>query len=135
LDGKPVTAAIGRFGPYIKFGSTFVTITKEYDPYHITLAEADKLIKDKQEKEANKYIKSFPEDEKLQIVNGRFGPYISYDKANYKIPKDVVPAEISFEEVMKIIKAAPEKPAKGKGKGKPAASANKKKAKAKKSTK
>jgi DNA topoisomerase-1 len=137
LDGKPVTAAIGRFGPYIKFGSIFATITKEYDPYHITLAEADKLIKEKQEKEANKYIKSFPEDEKLQIVNGRFGPYISYDKANYKIPKGVVPAEISFEEVMKIIKEAPEKPAKGKGKTKtkPAAGGNKKKTKTKKVTK
>jgi DNA topoisomerase-1 len=124
LDGKTVTAAIGRFGPYIKFDSLFVTIPKEYDPYHITLEEADKLIKEKQEKEANKYIKSFPEDEKLQILNGRFGPYISYDKANYKIPKGLVPAELSFDETMKIIKEAPEKSAKGRGKS--AAAVNKK---------
>jgi DNA topoisomerase-1 len=133
LDGKPVSAAIGRFGPYITYGSTFVTIPKGYDPYHITLDEAAKLIKEKQEKEANKCIKSFSEDEKLQILNGRYGPYISYDKANYKIPKNIVPSEISFKEAMEIIKAAPEKPAKGKGK--PAAGGNKKKTKTKKVTK
>ncbi|GHT12427.1 DNA topoisomerase 1 [Bacteroidia bacterium] len=114
LEGKPVTAAIGRFGPYLKFNSLFVTIPKEYNPYYITLAEAEKLIAEKKVKEANKYIKSFPEDEKLQILNGRFGPYITYDKANYKIPKGLVPAELSFDEAMKIIKEAPEKPARGK---------------------
>jgi DNA topoisomerase-1 len=114
LDGKPVTAAIGRFGPYLKFNNLFVTITKEYNPYHITLEEAQKLIAEKKEKEANKCIKSFPEDEKLQILNGRYGPYISYDKVNYKIPKGVVPAALSLDEARKIIQEAPAKPAKGK---------------------
>ena len=112
LEGKQVEAAIGRFGPYLKYDGTFVTIPKGYDPYHITIEEAKKLIAEKKEKEANKLIKSFPEDAKLQILNGRYGPYISYNKANYKIPKGTVPAELSFEETMKIINAAPAKPAK-----------------------
>jgi DNA topoisomerase-1 len=114
LDGKQVVAAIGRFGPYIKFNNTFTTIPKEYNPYHITLAEAEELIQEKQKRDANKQIKSFPEDADLKILNGRFGPYISYNKANYKIPKGTVPAEMTFDEAMKIIQLAPEKPAKGK---------------------
>ena len=116
LEDKPVIAAIGRFGPYLKFNNTFVTIPKDYNPYQITIEEAEKLIREKQKKDANKRIKSFPEDENLHILNGRFGPYISYNKANYKIPKDKLPAELSFEEVMKIIKETPEKPAKSKAK-------------------
>ncbi|GHT02488.1 DNA topoisomerase 1 [Bacteroidia bacterium] len=114
LDGKPVTASIGRFGPYLKYENAFTTIPKGYDPYIITIAEAEQLIKEKKERDANKLIKSFPEDEKLQVLNGRFGPYISFDKANYKIPKGVVPAELSYADCQKIIKEAPAKPAKGK---------------------
>jgi DNA topoisomerase-1 len=109
LVGKPVTASIGRFGPYIKYESLFVTIPKEYNPYEITLEEAEKLIADKKEKEANKLVKSFAEDEKIQILNGRYGPYIAYNKLNYKIPRGVVPADLSYEEAMKIIKEAEEK--------------------------
>ncbi|GHS99505.1 DNA topoisomerase 1 [Bacteroidia bacterium] len=135
LDDKPVVAAIGRFGPYLKFNNTFTTIPKNYDPYHITIEEASQLIKEKIERDANKLIKSFPEDEKLQLLNGRYGPYISHDKTNYKIPKGKVPAELSYEDVMKIIQEAPEKPAKGKfTKGKTAKAATKAKTTAKKTT-
>jgi DNA topoisomerase-1 len=109
LDGKTVESAVGRFGPYLKFDGLFVTIPKGCDPYHITLEEAEKLIVEKKEKDANRYIKIFPEDDTLQILNGRFGPYISYNKVNYKIPKGAVPAELSFEEVVKIINEAPPK--------------------------
>ena len=116
LDNKPVVAAIGRFGPYLKFNNTFTTIPKNFNPYHITIEEAEKLIQEKQKRDANKQIKSFPEDKNLQILNGRFGPYISYNKTNYKIPKGKVPAEMSFEDVMKIIKETPEKPEKQKAK-------------------
>jgi len=116
LEGKPVVAAIGRFGPYLKFNNTFTTIPKNYNPYQITIEEAKKLIQEKSEKDANKQIKSFAEDKNLLILNGRYGPYISYNKANYKIPKGTVPAELSFEAAMKIIKDTPEKPAKGKAK-------------------
>jgi DNA topoisomerase-1 len=116
LDGKPVVAAIGRFGPYLKFNNAFTTIPKTYNPYQIMIEEAKKLIQEKSERDANKQIKSFTEDKNLLILNGRYGPYISYNKANYKIPKGKVPAELSFEEAMKIINEAPEKPAKGKAK-------------------
>ena len=116
IEGKPVIAAIGKFGPYLKYNNTFTTIPKTNNPYIITLAEAKKLIQEKSEKDANKQIKSFAEDKNLQILNGRYGPYISYNKANYKIPKATVPAELSFEAAMKIIKEAPEKPEKSKAK-------------------
>ena len=116
LDGKPVVAAIGRFGPYLKFNNTFTTIPKNYNPSDITLREAEKLIQEKQKRDANKQIKSFTEDENVRVLNGRFGPYISYNKVNYKIPKGKEPAELSYEEVMKIIKETPEKPATGKTK-------------------
>ena len=116
LEGKPVVAAVGRFGPYLKFGSMFVTIPKNYDPFHISIEEAGQLIKEKQERDANKIIKSFPEDAKLQVLNGRYGPYIAYEKANYKIPKKITPAELSYDDAMKIIQEAPEKSAKGKTK-------------------
>lgn len=109
VDGKPVDASIGRFGPYLKYDNAFITIPKGFDPYHITLEESEKLIAEKKEKDANRHIKSFPEDDSLKILNGRFGPYISYNRDNYKIPKGVVPAELSFEETVKIINAAPAK--------------------------
>jgi len=127
LDGKPVVAAIGRFGPYLKFNNTFTTIPKEFNPHTVTIGEAEKLIHEKQKKDANKQIKTFPEDANVQLLNGRYGPYISHNKTNYKIPKGMIPAELSFEQVMKIIKEAPEK--KEKGKGKSATKAPKKAAK------
>ncbi|MDR0681226.1 MAG: type I DNA topoisomerase [Dysgonamonadaceae bacterium] len=110
LEEKTVVAAIGRFGPYLKFNNTFTTIPKEYNPYHITIEEAEKLIREKREQDANKVIKVFSEDEKLRILNGRFGPYITYDKTNYKIQKGVVPAELSYADCMKIIKETAKKP-------------------------
>jgi DNA topoisomerase-1 len=114
LEGNPVIAAIGRFGPYLKYNNAFTTIPKTYNPYHITIEEAEKLIREKSERDANKQIKSFPEDANLLILNGRFGAYISYNKTNYKIPKGTVPADLTFEEAMKIIKETPEKPEKNK---------------------
>jgi len=114
LEEKPVVAAVGRFGPYLKFNNSFTTIPKDYNPYDITIEEAEKVIREKQKRDANKQIKSFPEDENVQILNGRYGPYISYNKNNYTIPKGRVAAEMLFEEVMKIIKETPEKPVKTK---------------------
>jgi DNA topoisomerase-1 len=111
-DGKPIMAAIGRFGPYLKHDNAFTPIPKTHDPYHITLDEAIQLIRDKQTRDANKLIKVFPEDPNLQVLNGRFGPYLSLDKTNYKIPKGTNPAELSFDEAMKIVRGAGEKVAK-----------------------
>jgi DNA topoisomerase-1 len=114
-EGKSVIAAIGRFGPYLKLedNSVTTTIPKEYSPYTISIEDAGKLIVDRIEKEAKKHIKSFPEDSNLQVLNGRYGPYIAYNKLSYKIPKDMVPAEVSYADCMKIIREAPEKKAKG----------------------
>jgi DNA topoisomerase-1 len=109
IDGEKVTAAVGRFGPYLKLKSLFVTIPKEHNPYTITLEVAKKLIEEKQTQVANRLIKSFPEDENLQILNGRFGPYISFNKNNYKISKGTDPAKLSFEEAMQIVENTPQK--------------------------
>jgi len=135
LDGKPVVAAIGRFGPYLKFNNTFTTIPKEHNPYTITIGEAENVIQEKQKRDANKQIKLFSEDANLQILNGRFGPYISYNKLTYKIPKGKNPAELSFEEVMKIIKETPEKSTKGKAKNASKATVTQTKPKTKSKTK
>jgi DNA topoisomerase-1 len=109
LEGKPIEAAVGRFGPYLKHDNMFITIPKGYSPHHITFEEAEKIIMEKKEKDASRHIKSFPEDDSLKILNGRFGPYISYNRTNYRIPKGFVPAELSFEETVKIINEAPSK--------------------------
>ena len=109
FEDKPITAAIGRFGPFLKFDNTFTTIPKEYNLNSITVDEAIQLIKEKKEKESQKQIQSFEQDIKLLVLNGRYGPYITYDGANYKIPKNTEPAKLTYEECMKIIKETPVK--------------------------
>ena len=106
-----VKAAIGRFGPYVQIGKEFVSIPKDMDPRSITLEEALQLISAKRQADANRLIKTFPELPGLEILNGRFGPYIAYKKegarkaTNYKIPKGSDPAALTFEEVKAIIDA------------------------------
>ena len=112
IEGNPVTAAVGRFGPYVKYGSLFVSIPKDMDPLTISLEEAKELIDKKQESEANRHIKSFPDLPGVEVLNGRFGPYIAYKSSgssktvNYKIPKDVDPTTISADDVRKIMEEA-----------------------------
>ena len=109
IEGSPVMAAVGRFGPYIKHGSMFVSIPKDMDPLTISLEEASDLISNKKEKEANRLIKAFDEMPGLEVLNGRFGPYIAYkapgDKKakNYKIPKGTDPATLTLEEAKKLV--------------------------------
>lgn len=116
-EGYKVTAAIGRFGPYIAFNKMFVSIPKELAPQTITLDEAISLIKAKQEAEANKFIKSFDELPGVEVLNGRFGPYIAYKKegakktVNYKIPKGSDPNSLTTDEVKAIMEAQDSKPA------------------------
>ena len=102
-EGKDVGIGIGRFGPYIKHDGKFISLPKAYDPYSINIEDAIPLIEDKRLKDAQKTIKVFPEDEGLQILNGRYGPYIAYKKNNYKIPKGTAPESLDFEAAMKII--------------------------------
>lgn len=118
FENKAVTTAIGRFGPYIRFDNKFVSLPKEMDPYTVTLEEAIPLILEKRKAEAEKIIKIFEEDKDLQILNGRYGPYIAYKKKNYKIPKDKDPKELSFQECMDIIEKTPKTTKKTKAKKK-----------------
>ncbi len=129
-EGEEVSTNVGRFGPYVKFGKYFVSIRKEFqdqgiDPYNITFEQAMVLVNEKKEFEANKYIKTF-EDSDIQILNGRYGPYITDGNKNAKIPKDREPASLTLEECEKLIAEAPER------KGKKKKAASKKKAAAKK---
>ncbi len=111
FEDKDVSVGTGRFGPYIKHNGKFISLPKGYDPYSVDLDSAISLIEDKRQKDAEKIIKIFTEDADLQILNGRYGPYIAYQKTNYKIPKGVVPADLDFDAAMKIVKATGEKPA------------------------
>nr|WP_319998618.1 type I DNA topoisomerase [uncultured Draconibacterium sp.] len=107
-EDKKVTVAIGRFGPYVRHDNKFVSLGKEDDPYSVQLDRAIELIEAKREKDRKAVIKKFDEDVELQVLNGRWGPYIKHGKKNYKIPKTTKAEELSFEDCMKIIESAPE---------------------------
>ncbi|AWW32906.1 type I DNA topoisomerase [Echinicola strongylocentroti] len=109
FEDKKIVAAIGRFGPYVRHDGKFVSLGKEYDPLSITEEEAILLIKDKREADAKKHIKTFEENPEIQILNGRWGPYIKFAKNNFKIPKDKVAEDLSYEETIEIIENQPEK--------------------------
>lgn len=100
--GEEVSVGIGRFGPFAKRGSSYASLKKEDDPYTIDLARAVFLIEEKEEIARNRIIKTFP-DSQIQVLNGRFGPYISDGKLNGKIPKDRDPASLSRDEVIKLL--------------------------------
>jgi len=118
-EDKEIVAAIGRFGPYVRFGSEFVSLKKEDNPYTVTLERAIELIEEKRKKEREKHIKTF-EKEDIQVLNGRFGPYIAHAGNNYKIPKGSEPKELTLEECLAIIDSQKDKI---KTKAKPAARA------------
>ena len=118
FEGKTITAAVGRFGPYIRHDSLFVSIPKELSPIAITEQEAIDLIIKKREAEASKFIKSFPDHPEIEVLNGRFGPYFTYlpqgakKKINYKIPKGTDLQTLTFEDVSRLMEqqdAAPKK--------------------------
>lgn len=101
-EGKPIKASIGRFGPYVQLDKTFVSIPKDKDAYTITLEDALTLISEKEKANASRIIHNF-EKEEIQVLNGRYGPYIKKGKDNYKIPKDKSAEHLTLEEVMMII--------------------------------
>ena len=108
FEGKTVTVAIGRFGPYIRHDSKFVSLEKDIDdPYLIVLERAIELIESKREKDLNAVIKVFEQDHEVRLLNGRWGPYISFKKNNYKIPKSTDAAALSFEDCMLLIEKQP----------------------------
>lgn len=118
FEGKKILAAVGRFGPYIRHDSAFVSIPKDMSPLSITEAQAIELIEKKRADEASKFIKSFPERPEIEVLNGRFGPYFTYlpqgakKKINYKIPKGTDPQALTLDDVLRLIEeqdAAPKK--------------------------
>jgi DNA topoisomerase-1 len=109
FEEKPVVVSIGRFGPYVLHDKKYTSIPKDHDPYTITPEGAVTLIENKRVADANKLIKSFDQDPDIQVLNGRFGPYIKAGKKNVKIPKGKVPAELTYEECFTLAAAAPEK--------------------------
>ena len=109
-EGTTVTIGTGRFGPYVLHNRKYVSIPKGEDPMTITLERAIELIKEKRETEQKRHIKTFEEDDKLELLNGRYGPYIAYDGKNYRLPKNKMEnvEALTYEECMTIIKEAPE---------------------------
>ena len=106
-DGHPIRVAIGRFGPYVQYGTKkYASLKKEDDPYTVTLERALEIIREKREIEANRIIKEFP-DAGIQVLNGRYGPYITDREKNGKIPKDRDPKSLTLEECRALLAAAP----------------------------
>ena len=103
-EGKTVTVGNGRFGPYIYNNNMYTSLPKTMDPMAITLEEAIELILKKKEAEAQKHLKKFEEEPDLEILNGRYGPYIAYKGSNYKIPKDIIPQDLSLQSCLELIK-------------------------------
>jgi DNA topoisomerase-1 len=114
-NDEDVSVGIGRFGPFAKRGSVYASLKKEDDPYTIDLARAVFLIEEKEEIARNRIIKEFPGSD-IQVLNGRFGPYLSDGKLNGKIPKDREPASLTLEEVIQLMEDTGKPARKGFGK-------------------
>ena len=103
FEEKTVSVGVGRFGPYVRHNNAFVSIPKGTDPMSVTLEDAIALIQGKREAAENKIIKTFEEEPGLQILNGRYGPYIAFEKKNYKIPENVDPKDLDLQTCFKVI--------------------------------
>ena len=108
FEDSEITVAVGRFGPYVKHAGKYVSLGKGQDPYSLTEEQAVKLIEDSRDKEARKLIAEFP-DSGIQVLNGRFGPYIKKGRDNYKIPKKKDPQTLTEEDCVEIIEKTPKK--------------------------
>lgn len=111
-EGKEITVAVGRFGPYVKHDNKFYSLAKTDDPAMVDCDRAIEIINEKRQKDLDNIILTFDQDPDLRVLNGRFGPYISYKKGNYKIPKGTVPSTLTYEQCMAIVedpKNAPKK--------------------------
>lgn len=113
-EGEDVVIAIGRFGPYARHKSAFYGLKKDVDdPFTIKLDRAIQLIEEKREADRKKLIKTFDEKPEIRVLNGHWGPYISYEKQNYKIPKTTDPESLSLDDCLKIIEKGPSKSRRG----------------------
>jgi DNA topoisomerase-1 len=125
FEGKVMTIAIGRFGPYIRHDGTFYSLPKTDEPMDVTTERAIEIIEEKREVEKNRIIKILGENDEIQVLNGRFGPYFTCDKVNYKIPKGTDPLSLTHEKCLELIAAQPEAANKKKPFGRKAAAAPK----------
>ena len=105
LEGMPVVVGTGKFGPYIMHNRKFVSLPKNEDPLTVTLETAIELINEKRQQDQERHLKAFENDPKMEILNGRYGPYIAYDSKNYRIPKAMHSKvkELTYEQCMEII--------------------------------
>jgi DNA topoisomerase-1 len=132
-DGEPVSASIGRFGPYVRYGDKYVSIRGD-DPYTIGLERALELIEEKKIADANRIIQDFA-DEGIQVLNGRYGPYVTDGNKNARVPKDREPKDLTLEECKELIANAPERRGRRAAKKKTAKKTTAKKTAKKKSSK
>ncbi len=109
FEGLEIEANVGRFGPYLRHNGKFYSIPKTDDPHEVSLERAIEIIEEKRLADSQKLIKSFDEDENVQVLNGRWGPYIKFGKKNVKIPKGKVPEELTYEECKELADKTPEK--------------------------
>ncbi len=110
-EGQTVTVGTGRFGPYVRHDSKYTSLPKDMDPMAITLEEAIELIVEKRATEAKKVLKTFDEEPELQIMDGKYGPYMAYKGSNYKIPKNIIPLDLTLQNCMELITIQAEKAA------------------------
>lgn len=112
FEGSEVTIGSGRFGPYVYHNKKYVSLPKTEDPMSVTLETAIELIEAKRKQEKERHIKAFEQDDKMELLKGRYGPYVAYDGKNYRIDKKLheraLAGELNFEECMEIVKNAPE---------------------------
>lgn len=106
-EDKDVVIGVGRFGPYVRHNSKFTSLKKTDDPLEIELQRAIELIEEHRQKEKEKYIKSFDNDPEMEVLNGRWGAYIKYKSKNYKIPKDTVAKDLTYDDCLKIVESQP----------------------------
>ena len=115
-EGSEISIGVGRFGPYVLHDKKYVSLPKGEDPMTISLDAAIELIEEKRKQEKERHIKAFDEDPKLELLKGRYGPYLSYDGKNYHIDKKLqdraLAGDMEYVECMEIIKNAPEPKAK-----------------------
>lgn len=121
FEGKAMTVAIGRFGPYIRHDAKFISLPKTDDPMEVTAERCIEIIENKRIEENNRIIAILGENQEIQVLNGRFGPYFTFNNINYKIPKGTDPLTLDFVKCQELIAAQPEAGAKKKGFGKKAA--------------
>jgi DNA topoisomerase-1 len=116
FESSEMVVSIGKYGPYIRHNSSFYSLPKQDDPLEVTLERAVEVIHEKRQEEIRKLIRKYTEDPDIKVLNGRYGPYISFKKENYKIPKGKNASDLSYDDVKTIVSQS--QPTKSKSKKK-----------------